>query len=344
MQRPLAALAVVIVALVVAGCSTTPSGPSAAPGSGTADPPAPCSPTTAVAGWSDALDGTRFDERPVASLSALAAQRDGTILALADRSTLFTLDPSATRPLAAQQLVGPDGLQLDSEAVALEPGGTRLITNETGPQVLRYRPDGALVGGLPVPPQLAVSPAGQSRFNKTFEGIARQPDGTVVTALEGPASGDDAGTTRLVTWSPDGAPAAQYAVPLASGFGISELAPTGDGRLLMIERAFSSAVGNTVVLVLADPRGAPDVRSVWPLPAGVPTVRTTVLADLGTCPSLGATSRQHQTNPLLDNVEGMTITGRDPDGALRLLLVSDNNGSSSQVTRTYRLRTTLPPG
>ena len=138
-------------------------------------------------------------------------------------------------------------------------------------------------------------------------------------------------------------PGPQYALPLPAGLGVSELTPTGDGRLLALERGYEKATGNTVHLVLLDPAGATDVGGVaalTPATAGTP-VRTTLLADLGACPSLGATARQPQRNPLLDNIEGMTVTGRAPDGALELLLVSDDNDSPQEVTRTYRLRTTL---
>ncbi|MFC4833375.1 esterase-like activity of phytase family protein [Actinomycetospora chibensis] len=109
----------------------------------------------------------------------------------------------------------------------------------------------------------------------------------------------------------------------------AELAATGDGRLLVVERSFTPGVGNTVHLALATPRGDTLVR--------------TPLADLGACPTLGAPAQQAQANPLLDNVEGMTVLGRTLDGALRVLLVSDDNQNTDQTTRLYDLEVQLPP-
>ena len=56
----------------------------------------------------------------------------------------------------------------------------------------------------------------------------------------------------------------------------------------------------------------------------------------------GATAPGPQANPLLDNIEGMTITGTRPGGAGELLLVSDDNENANQITRTYRLTARLP--
>ena len=106
--------------------------------------------------------------------------------------------------------------------------------------------------------------------------------------------------------------------------------PARSGRLLVVERAFTPGVGNTVHLALADPRGDG-------------TLARTPLADLGACPDIGATTQQAQANPLLDNVEGMTVLGRTPDGALRVLLVSDDNQDAEQATRLYDLEVRLPP-
>lgn len=56
-----------------------------------------------------------------------------------------------------------------------------------------------------------------------------------------------------------------------------------------------------------------------------------------TCPSLGATARQPQPNPLLDNIEGMVVTGH-AKGRLKVLLVSDDNQNAVQTTRFLHLR------
>lgn len=301
-SRPVRLL-LLAVTLLLAGCGTPVGGPVAGPG--------PCSPSTSIASYSDALEGQ------VGNLSALAARPDGTVYALSDRSVLVTLDTTATRVLAVVPLADPAGRPLDSESLVLDPDGTLVVGDETGPQVLRYSPDGRLLGALGIPPDVV----GRTQDNASFEGLARQPDGRLVASLEKPLVGE--ADTRLVT-IPDGP---QVAVPLPPGLGISELVAVGDGRLLALERGYDEAVGNTVHLVLIDPRTAP--------------AAVTLLADLGACPSLGATAKQPQRNPLLDNVEGMTITGRAPDGALELLLVSDDNDRATQITRTYRLRTTL---
>lgn len=52
---------------------------------------------------------------------------------------------------------------------------------------------------------------------------------------------------------------------------------------------------------------------------------------------MGATAKQPQPNPLLDNIEGMVITGHTGN-RLDVLLVSDDNQSAAQTTRFYFLR------
>ena len=348
-RRPVL-ITVLLLALTGCASTTTPPAPPA-PAAATAPSPQPCSTSTTISGWSDALEGQRFAGRTpapqvVGNLSALTALPDGRVLALSDRSVLFTLDAAADRPLDAVALADPAGTALDSESLVVDRDGSLLIGDETGPQVLRVDRDGRLLGALPVPPDVVT----RGKPNTTLEGLALSPDGrTLVASVEEPLTGDDPGLTRLVTWtrpdpsSPAFTPGAQYALPLPAGLGVSELTPTGDGRLLALEHGYEKATGNTVHLVLLDPAGATDVADVaalGPATAGTP-VRATLLADLGACPALGATAKQPQANPLLDNIEGMTVTGRAPDGALELLLVSDDNDSPQEVTRTYRLRTTL---
>lgn len=55
------------------------------------------------------------------------------------------------------------------------------------------------------------------------------------------------------------------------------------------------------------------------------------------CPSLGAQAKQPQPNPLLDNIEGMTVTGRTRT-SLKVLLASDDNQNPAQTTRLYSPR------
>ncbi|GAA4798034.1 esterase-like activity of phytase family protein [Actinomycetospora chlora] len=307
---------------VLVACGGPPAGPTSA-----AVAPAPCSPSVAITGFSDALDGREYGARRVYALeglSALAVDRDGTLLALSDRSVLFTLDPRTRQPTGAWPLATEDGSALDSEGLAVDVDGTRLVSSETEPSVRRYDRDGRLLGRLDVPPDLAA----RARDNQSLEGVAvLAPGGPVVAAMEGALDGDDPAVRRFPTWV-GGVPGPTLAYRPDPGLDVSDVTASGDGRLLVLERSYTAGVGNTVHLALATPAGADLFR--------VP------LADLGACPSLGATSRQAQQNPLLDNVEGMTVLGRTPDGALQLLLVSDDNQDSDQTTRLYDLVVRLP--
>ncbi|MEJ2860339.1 esterase-like activity of phytase family protein [Actinomycetospora flava] len=314
-----AALALLLIVLAACGGGSAPGARSAAVA------PQPCSPSVAITGFSDALDGREYGARrtwPVAGLSGLAVDRDGTLLALSDRSVLFTLDPRTREPTGAFPLADGAGDALDAEGLAVDAGGTRLVTSETEPAVYRFDPSGRLLGRLDVPADVA----DRASYNSTLEGVAVLGDGAVVAAMEGPLDGDDPGVRRFLTW-----PGPGYTYRPDPGLDVSDLTATGDGRLLVLERSYTSGVGNTVHLALADPRGDP------------PELPRTLLADLGTCPSLGAGTRQAQTNPLLDNIEGMTVLGRTPDGALRVLLVSDDNLDADQTTRLYDLLVRLPP-
>jgi hypothetical protein len=337
------------VALLAGGCAGAPwSGPppSTVSRNAPAGAPAACSPTVTISGFSDQLNKTEFDGRFVGNLSGLAVDTDGNILALSDRSLLFTLDARTHRPIAVRPLADEHGDQLDSEAVLVDRDGSRLITSEIEPSVRRYGADGRLLGQLPVPAPLRVTPEGRASRNLTFEGLAASPNG-VIASMEAPLRDDQGNLVRFQSWVRVGAqlrPAAQYGYQVDPGLGVSELTATGEGRLLVLERGYLPGIGNTVRLYLADTRSASDVSGVAELRGapGVTLVRRQLLADLGSCPSLGATDREPQRNPLLDNIEGMTIIGRDPTGSLRLLLVSDDNESRKQTTRLYTLTARLP--
>ncbi|MDX6353569.1 MAG: hypothetical protein QOF98_472 [Streptomyces sp.] len=310
-----------------------------------------CSPSVDITGFSDQLDKTTFDGVPVSELSGLTYDTNGRLLAVADGSYLFALDSRTKEPVSVLPLATADGQGLDSEAVAVDRDGTRLVTDENQPSILRITRSGAVVGSLPVPDALKVAPAGRATHNLTFEGLALLPgDRTLVASMEGALSGDGATVRRFQTWQRVGNTdtfrlGPQYAFQADAGLNISDITSTGDGRLVVVERGYTSGVGNTVRLYVTDLSRASDVSGVETVADAQPGVRFashTLLADIGACPSLGATAKQPQPNPLLDNIEGAVVSGHTRDGRVQLLLVSDDNESAVQVTRLYELTARLP--
>ncbi|MER6011846.1 esterase-like activity of phytase family protein [Streptomyces bluensis] len=338
-----------LLATVTAGLATATTLAAAGPSHANTPQPHACSPAVSIDSFSDALDKTTYEGTFAGNFSALAVNRDGSLAAVSDRSALFTLDPRTLRPTGVAPLADDKGAELDSEGLVVDRDGTLLVSSEKEPSVRRYDREGRLLGGsLPVPDALRVAPAGRAVTNGTFEGLTLLPGGrTLLASMEYALSGDSTGIVRFQTWDrPRGQDfrlSAQYGYRADSGLGVVETTALPDRRLLVLERGFTSGVGNTVRLYLADPRHATDTRGVENLTgqADVRLVKKTLLTDLVTCPTLGATAKQPQPNPLLDNIEGMTITGHGP-GGLRVLLVSDDNQNPTQTTRFYRLNVRLP--
>ncbi|MFI1762245.1 esterase-like activity of phytase family protein [Streptomyces sp. NPDC020800] len=345
-----------VLATLTAGLAAATCLSAAGPASANSPGRNACSPTVSIDRFSDALDKTTYQGTFVGNFSALAVDRDGSLAALEDRSSLFGLDPRTLQPLSAVHLADEKGADLDSEGLVIDlphsrlrssggtPTGTLLITSETEPSVRRYSRDGKILDRLPVPSSLQVAPAGRATGNQTFEGLTLLPGGrTLLASMEYAISGDSTGIVRFQTWTRHHGRfelAAQYAYRTDAGLGVPEVQATPDGRLLVLERGFTAGVGNTVRLYQADLRHATDTGGIENLTGqpGVRLIRKTLLTDIATCPSLGATARQPQPNPLLDNIEGMTITGRDRTGRLKVLLVSDDNQNAAQTTRFYYLR------
>ena len=108
----------------------------------------------------------------------------------------------------------------------------------------------------------------------------------------------------------------------------------------MLEADFTAEVGNTASLYAVPKFSAsPDITKV--ADAGKrPSVRKTLLADLVKCPTLGAQAKEFQTNPLMDNYEGMAIVpGRNTD---TVHVISDDNFGATQTTRVLTLSARLP--
>jgi len=244
----------------------------------------------------------------------------------------------------------------DPEGIAFDSGRQRLYWSSEGerrpggpygavladPWVRTAGLDGSYLGRFALPPGLAMSAQRTGpRRNTTLEGLTVTADGRwLFTAIEGPGYDDGAlpdrhhgALTRVTAYRLDAGvdPVAQYAYPLdpapehgepADSNGLTDLVALSDTGFLVIERAFSASP--TVRLYRAEIGEATDVLGLPALAGAAVTPMTkTLLADLSTTPGLEP----------LDNIEGITLGPRLPDGRQTVVLVSDDNFSPRQVTQ-----------
>ncbi|GIH21700.1 hypothetical protein Aph01nite_00100 [Acrocarpospora phusangensis] len=334
---------------------------------------APCSADVALRGFTDSLDKTTFEGTPVGGLSALALLRDDRALALVDNTgtvpaRLYDIAlTTGKKPFSAEvrgmtTLRRPDGVpytgaDFDGEGLVIEAHGhTVLASSETEPSIRRFRlSDGRQVASLDVPARFRVTPAGQAQVNQTFESLTATSDGKVLYAgMEGPLSADGrdaagSGLQRILRYEGSSGgtytPAAQYAYRTDPGLGLVELVALGDDQFLALERGFTAGVGNTVRVYRVSATGVPDVSGVASLSTLTDPrawLGKRLLADLVNCPPSGATAKQPQPNPLLDNIEGMALGDRLEDDTRILYLISDDNNSATQITRVYELSVRIP--
>jgi hypothetical protein len=343
------------------------------PGAVAAPPAAPpsCAPGVGLLGFSDALDKQTFAGLGVGGLSALAYDRRREVYyALVDNeretpARFYTLRLPLTgaglgapaiaavttlRDAAGRPFTGAD---FDGEGLAVTGRGELLSASETEPALRRFALDGALLEELPVPARFLIAPAGEARANLTFESLALSPgERSLFTATEGPLGADGRttdgrGRLRLLRLDDRGRggfrPAAQFFYLTEPGQGLVELAALSERELLVLERGFFPGLGGTARVFRVSLHGANDLsdRASLADPDLAP-LRKELVVDLAACPPGGARSPAPQANPLLDNVEGMALGPRLPDGRRALLLLSDDNFGRAQVTRLVALSVRLP--
>jgi hypothetical protein len=365
--------AAVLVTAAVAGLTVvTAPGASAEPGHGGRLPASlRCAPAAYALGFGDSLDKLVHDGVRLGGLSSLAFdRRSGAWVSAVDnngtdpaRIWVFRnlAHPTVVRdPLVLRRPDGTpyDGTTADDEGLAVLPDGDYLVSSEREPSIRIFDRHGVQRQSLPVPTRFAVTgstPAGEATGNATLEGLTVTPDGReIVAAMEGALSGDvsaagDATAHRFLVYDVDRHGtwrlARQVAYRTEPGNRVPEVAAYGNDDLLVEEAAFDPAVGNTIQLyAVTGLRRAADVSRVADL-ATAPArdvVRKRLVADLVTCPTLGATAKETQTNPLLDNFEGMAVTGRLRGGLTGVSLISDDNFSATQTTRVLNLAARLP--
>jgi len=264
--------------------------------------------------------------------------------------------------LGVTSFKGPDGQPfatgtVDPEGLAyVAKDGTLVATSEgfsnrlIDPWVRRFALDGSQIGTLPVPAPFLPNAAGTRgvRLNLAFESAGIPPNGRFLfTATEnalvqdGPAATTAGGSPsrilrydlqtgkldrQWVYWTD---PVAQAPIPPTqfSVNGVVELLPLNNQFLIAMERSFSVGVpgtGNTIKLYSVRLPGATNVNGADSLAGSLGSVRTAQKTLLLNLDSLGIP---------LDNVEGLTLGPKLPDGRQSLVLVSDNNFAASQFTQ-----------
>ncbi len=265
------------------------------------------------------------------------------------------LDDAGGKPFPPSSAGG--GPAPDPEGIAFDPARQRLYWSSEGerlpdgpagpvladPWIRIAGLDGGYLGQFGLPANLAMSAQRTgSRRNTALEGLTLAPAGRLLfAAMEGPGYDDGAppgrghgALTRITAYDLDAGadsagPVAQYAYPLepaagtAETNGLTDLLALSDTEFLVLERSFG--VPDSVVRVFrAEIAAATDVLAVRSLQdPGVTPVTKTLLADLSTVPGLSP----------LDNIEGITLGPRLPDGRQSVLLISDDNFSPRQVTQ-----------
>ena len=215
------------------------------------------------------------------------------------------------------------------------------------PFVAHASRDGRFIATLPTPPMFKVSKEELgSRNNMSFEGLSFSADGNSLWLgmeaslyQDGPLATPEHGSVvRITQLSRAGQVLAQYAYNIEAiaskpapgrnaDNGVSEILAIDAHRLLVLERAgVEDAEGvyvNHVRIYEMDVTGATDIKDLAALKGAkyVP-VRKRLLLDLE---KIGL--------PRVDNLEGMAWGPRLDHGRRSLVLVSDDNFNTQQVTQ-----------
>lgn len=248
----------------------------------------------------------------------------------------------------AEDLIDPEGIALGSDSVIYvsSEGDPRV---NAAPFVNAYDYTGKLIRELPIPksywsPEKPKNDWGV-RFNLGFEGLSVSPDGSkLYAALEnalvqdGPAAASgNASPARMIVYEEStGHILHEYwysADPVdrrpenTTGFSVNGLtdvlALDNSGSLLAIEREYVEGQGNHIRLYQVSTKGATDIKNKEWLQRAKRPLRPVNKWLVGDLADYGI---------MIDNFEGITLGPELPGGGRMLLMVSDNNFSSSQQT------------
>jgi hypothetical protein len=236
--------------------------------------------------------GVLFHLRPVL--------RDGRLVGLEGLKSVALRDPKTGKPLRDHQ-ADSEGLEIVNGRNGRRGDAQLVVSFERRPRLIRYRPDGSVVGEISLPESLKRANRYASG-NRMLESVCHDAELEWLTAPEAPRRDEPDGHTRIYNNLGQ-----SWLYPAHHGSYISALECVGRRQLLVLERDFGRLLGRIeVTLRLADLPAAPGDR---PVP-----VRT--LAAL-------SASAGH----LIDNFEGLTR-----HRGQRYFVVSDDNDLFFQRT------------
>ncbi|CAN5670781.1 esterase-like activity of phytase family protein [soil metagenome] len=245
----------------------------------------------------------------------------------------------------------------DPESIRFRPQTRTLLWTSDGgiqqgldPFVREVRSDGTHLREFTLPDLFRADPKGDTgpRHNLTFEGMSLTPDGqsvwvTMEAALkqDGPVPGVatpggpcrftlfDVVTGRArqqIAYVPDAIARAPIPPSAFADNGVSEVLMQDEHRMLVLERAYMSGVGNSLRLYQIDTRQGTDTLAVANLTQTTfePAPKT-LIANFADFAGDGLSR--------LDNTEGMAWGPRLPNGRRTLVFVSDDNFNPQQVTQ-----------
>jgi hypothetical protein len=257
---------------------------------------------------------------------------------------------------------GSEDLRLDPEGVRVGPDGTIYISDEYGPHVLAFSPEGKLLKRLAVPN--AYHPKARGGLeedelpplntrgrqpNRGFEGLAITAPGELLAFLQGPLIQDHAlddanerigrfiRVLHLSTSDKKDLVPLEWVYPLTSPqFGTNELLAVTGEVFLAIERDSKEADKTKAKRITkVDFSGATNVAGVGELPPlklppEIKPGSVTTLIDL-LDPRFKLNTAER---PIPAKIEGLAFGPDQPDGKRTLLVTTDNDfkaGEDSQI-------------
>ncbi|CAI3929702.1 Uncharacterized conserved protein [Commensalibacter communis] len=248
--------------------------------------------------------------------------------------------------LSAQPLVNEKGNPIsDAESIRLDPNGNGFwyTTEEKPAGIYHYHQDGS-VTKVAVPENIAL----RAQDNLSLEGSTFAPDGSYYIAMERNLTGDATGYSRITKYDENGNITAQYAYYTdrpstigATSNGISEILALDSNTLLIMERGNNrnqtgvteGVSSNRVRIYKVSLIGAQNVLNIDYLTAeNAKLLDKTKIFD-SQDPSIVDKLNTNETK--IDNIEGMALGPKLPDGRQSLILVSDNNFNPSQYKTQF---------